>query len=53
MWKRNDKCGGKVVDYIIVNISKSLYSDDNDYGLYHVREVNTTKGWVCDCRKQK
>lgn len=34
------------MDYIIVNISKSLYSDDDNYGLYRVIEVNTTKGYV-------
>lgn len=36
------------MDYIIVSISKSLYSDDDDYGLYHVRETNTNtnKGYV-------
>ena len=34
------------MDYIISNISKSLYSDDDDYGLYKVVETNHKKGYV-------
>lgn len=34
------------MDYIIVNIAKSLYSDEEEYGLYHVKEIDTNKGYV-------
>ncbi len=34
------------MDYIINNISKSLYSDDEDYGLYRVVETNHKKGYI-------
>ena len=37
---------GKIMDYIINNISKSLYSDDEDYSLYKVIETNHKKGYV-------
>lgn len=34
------------MNYIISNIYKSLYSDNEDYGLYKVIETNHTKGYV-------
>ena len=32
--------------YIISNIVKSLYSDDDDYGFYKIVETIHTKGYI-------
>lgn len=34
------------MDYIINNIYASLYSDEGDYGLYKIIEVNHKKGYI-------